>query len=169
MDLPPGGARVYPRAELSTVEVAMSSRVVRLLVALLFVASVGACSSGGAAVPAVSDAWVRPPAGSDVPAAAYMTITNPSGQADALVSVSSPSATSVEMHETTTDMGGMTGMRPVPRIDVAAGGTVKLQPGGFHLMITGLSTPLQVGGKLELDLVFERAGKVVVQAEVRQG
>jgi copper(I)-binding protein len=54
-------------------------------------------------------------------------------------------------------------------LEVPAGGTVTLAPGGYHLMIMGLTKTLEVGGKLELDLVFEHAGKVVVQAEVRQG
>jgi hypothetical protein len=46
---------------------------------------------------------------------------------------------------------------------------VTLQPGGHHLMIMGLSRPLTAGGTLELDLVFEKAGKVAVMAEVRDG
>ena len=45
---------------------------------------------------------------------------------------------SVEMHETSTDQSGMTGMQPIARIDVGAGATVRLEPGGMHLMIIGL-------------------------------
>jgi periplasmic copper chaperone A len=60
-------------------------------------------------------------------------------------------------------------MHPIARIDVAAGATVKLQPGGMHLMITGPTRSLHVGDRLELDLVFERAGTIVVSAEIREG
>lgn len=148
----------------------MRARLLSVLASAVVAASLAACSSGGAAgAPTISDAWARPSMGMDQPAAAYMVITNSTGQADALLSVSTPGASSVEIHETSTDTSGMTGMHPVARIDVPAGGTVKLAPGGFHLMIMGLTKPLEVGGKLELDLVFEHAGKVVVQAEVRQG
>ena len=75
----------------------------------------------------------------------------------------------VEIHETTTDMNGMTGMSPIARLPVPAGGTARLEPGGFHLMMTGLKGPLAAGATVELDLVFEHAGRVVVQAEVRAG
>ena len=148
----------------------MRSRFARLLVCVVVAATLAACSSAATpAPPTISGAWARPAMGMDKPAAAYMTITNSSSQADALFSVSTLAATSVEIHETTTDASGMTGMHPVDRINVPAGGTVTLEPGGFHLMIMGLTTPLEVGSTLELDLVFERAGKVVVQAEVREG
>lgn len=141
-----------------------------LVVATMFavVASLAGCSSA-AATPAVSGAWVRPSMGSDQPAAAYLTIANASGQSDALLGASAPGAASVEIHQTSTGMNGMTGMAPVSRLEIPAGGTVTLAPGGTHLMIMGLATPLQVGGTLELRLVFEHAGTVVVRAEVRQG
>lgn len=167
MDLTDCAGGVYRRPGFNTVEVPMRSRLILVLVSVV-AASVVACSPGAAA-PTVSGAWVRPPMGTDQAAAGYMVIANSSGQADALLSASSPSASSVEIHQTSTDMSGMTGMQPIARLDVPAGGTVKLEPGGYHLMIMGLAKPLAVGDKLELDLVFEHAGKVVVQAEVRQG
>ena len=148
----------------------MRARLVAVFMLTIVVASLAGCSSGGAAAPPIiSEAWVRPAMGMDQPAAAYLVITNSSGQADALLGASTPGATSVELHQTSTDTSGMTGMHPVARLDVPAGGTVKLEPGGYHLMIMGLSKPLELGAKLELDLIFEHAGKVVVQAEVRQG
>lgn len=152
----------------------MPTRLAALLASLLVAASLAGCSSAAtsapsAAAPTVSDAWVRPPMGSGQPAGGYMTITNPGGQADALVGVSSPVASSVEIHETTTDASGMTGMHPIDRLDVPAGGSVTLQPGGYHLMLMGVTQPLAVGTTVELDLVFEYAGDVTVQAEVRQG
>jgi copper(I)-binding protein len=148
----------------------MGLRLIAVLLLAMGAASLAGCSSGGAAVrPTISAAWVRPAMGADQPAAAYLVITNFAGQADALLSASSPAAGSVELHQTSTDTTGMSGMHPVARLDVPAGGSVTLEPGGYHLMIRGLSKPLEVGTTLELDLVFERAGKVVVQAEVRQG
>ena len=105
--------------------------------------------------------------GQDQPAAAYLSIVNASGTADALLSASSPGAASVELHETAMASDGMMGMHPVARLDVPAGGSVALAPGGYHLMINGLTTTLRAGDRLELDLVFDHAGRVVVQAEVR--
>lgn len=147
--------------------------------ALVLALSVGACSAGSsgspgattgttAAAPTISGAWVRPPQGMDRPAAGYLVITGGS-QADALLSASSPVAGSVEIHETTTDASGMTGMHPVSRIEVATGATVSLQPGGYHLMFMGVTGTIEVGGKVRIDLTFEKAGKITVQAEVKQG
>ncbi|MFI5254926.1 MAG: copper chaperone PCu(A)C [Candidatus Limnocylindrales bacterium] len=128
-----------------------------------------ACAAGPGGGVSVTDAWVRPTTGADLSTAAYLTIANTTGQADALLSVSSPAATSVEMHLTSMDSMGMTGMQPISRIDVAAGATTTLEPGRMHLMVMGLGKALAVGDRIELDLVFEHAGRVVVEAEVRQG
>lgn len=66
-------------------------------------------------------------------------------------------------------MSGMTGMQPVDRIEIPAGGTVRLEPGGYHLMLMDLTEMPAVGSTVELTLTFETAGDVVVQAEVRAG
>jgi len=138
---------------------------VGLVLALVVVAG---CS---AATPklSVSGAWVRSVAVAGEPTAAYLVISNGSGQPDSLLSASSPDAVTVQLHETTTDSTGMTGMQHIDKLAIPAEGEVTLQPGGHHLMIMGLSRALTAGGTFELDLVFEKAGKVVVMAEVRDG
>lgn len=142
--------------------------IVQLSIAAIAAVSLAACSPAAAA-PTVSGAWVRATAAAGQPTAAYMTIANAGGGPDALLSASTPAASSVEIHQTSTDASGMTGMTPVRVVDIPAGGSVTLRPGGTHLMITGLAEPLTAGGTLELRLVFEHGGTVVVQAEVRGG
>jgi copper(I)-binding protein len=145
-------------------------RPLTLIVALLASLVLGGCTTGASAPPdelTVADAWVRPPMAADRPAAGYMTITNPGAEADALVGATTAVADMVEIHRTTT-MSGMTGMEPVEAIHVPAGGTVTLEPGGFHLMLMGVDD-LTPGDTVELELTFEKAGKVVVTAEVRNG
>jgi periplasmic copper chaperone A len=141
-----------------------SLRLLSAVVATIL--AVAACS--GATAPTIAQAWARP-AAAGAETAAYLTITSAPGKADALVSASSPGAAEVQLHEVSTDAAGMTGMHPIDHLDIHAGETVQLKPGGFHLMVMGLKSELTVGGTLELELVFENAGKVVVQAEVRQG
>jgi hypothetical protein len=139
--------------------------VIALLGIVAIAGALGACSTAATPAPTaaasvtVSGAWVRVAATTGAPTAAYLVIANAGAQA----------ATMVEIHETKTDMSGMTGMSPIDRLPIPAGGTATLQPGGFHLMLTGLKAPLAAGATVELDLVFEHAGKVVVQAEVRAG
>ena len=146
----------------------MRSTLIRMFAAsLVAIAAVG-CSGTGSAGPTIEGAWARPgAAGAD--SAAYFTITAAAGQPDALLSASSPDATTIDLHESTTDAAGMMGMHPIDRLDIKAGATVELKPGGYHMMVMGLTRELAVGGTIELDLVFEHAGRIVVQAEIRQG
>lgn len=161
-------AATAPESRAARAGRAAALRTFAVAVVALTVVLLAGCSSTATA-PTVRGAWVRPSMGSDQPAAAYLTITNSSGQADALLGASATGAMSVEIHQTSTDASGMTGMSPISRLEIPAGGTVTLAPGGTHLMIMGLAAPLEVGGTLELRLVFERGGTVVVRAEVRQG
>lgn len=145
-----------------------------LAVALLLGFALAACGPGAATTapagtaPTVSGAWVRPPQGMDRPAAGYLVITGGS-QADALLSARSPIAGSVEVHETSMDSSGMTGMHPISRLEVPAGATVTLQPGGYHLMFMNVTGTVEVGAKVKIELTFEKAGTITVEAEVRQG
>ena len=123
----------------------------------------------GAAEPvAVKDAWVRAPAPGQTVAGAYMEL---SGRVkSALVSVTSPVAERGELHSTAMENGVMR-MRPVGRIDLAAGQTVRLEPGGLHVMLVELKRPLKPGDKVPLTLTVQRAdfsrAVFTVQAEVR--
>jgi copper(I)-binding protein len=140
----------------------------RSLLSLLFVLMLTAvaCSTTGSVAPTVSHQWVRPPLGADRPAAGYLVIVG-GETADELVGASSPVAASVEIHETTPDADGMMAMHPVAGIPVGSGETVRLEPGGYHLMLMGVTDDLVVGEKVELTLTFQNAGDVVVQAEIR--
>lgn len=142
-----------------------------VIAAVAMACSGGASPSATPATPAVtvSGAWVRVAPDIAQPTAAYLVIASAEATTDALLSVSSPGAMTVQIHETTMDSTGMSGMHPVARVDIPAGGSVTFAPGGYHLMIMGLKAPLKAGDRLELRLVFEYAGTVAVQAEVRQG
>ena len=152
-----------------------------VLLAVLLLAACGPLESGSGSSPnpslsrsprvqlSVSGAWVRPTVDASQPSAGYLAITNGSDAADVLIHVSSPAAASVELHRTSMDESGMAGMQPMAQLDVAAGATVSLQPDGMHLMLSGLTGPLRVGDHVELDLTFQHAGAVVVDAVVRQG
>jgi hypothetical protein len=105
------------------------------------IAAVDRCAGG-------RGAWARP-AAAGAETAAYFTIRGEAGQPDSLLEASSPDAAAVELHEVTADASGMMGMHPIDRLDIPGGGqTVELKPGGFHLMVMGLSKELAVGGTL---------------------
>ena len=51
-------------------------------------------------------------------------------------------------------------------LDIPAHGTVRLAPGGYHVMFTHLTKPLTKGEKVEATLTFEHAGPVTVEFNV---
>ena len=66
-----------------------------------------------------------------------------------------------------TNNGVMT-MRPLDKgLAIEPGKTVKLTPGGYHLMLQGLKSPLKQGDKVPVTLEFEKAGKVKLSFDVQ--
>jgi copper(I)-binding protein len=113
---------------------------------------------------AIAHPWTRA-AGANGNGAAFMQLRNTGAQADRLVSASTPMARVVELHTMLRD-GDVMRMRPVQEIPVPAGGTVALAPGGFHIMMIGLTGPMAQGSRVPLTLRFERAGEVQVELAV---
>ena len=102
-------------------------------------------------------------------AAGYLTITNEGDEDDRLLGGEAAFAEDVEMHETNV-VDDVARMREKEGIVVGAGQSVVLEPGGTHLMFTGLAAPLVDGERLDATLRFERAGDVpVVFAVERPG
>jgi hypothetical protein len=120
---------------------------------------------------AVSSAWARRAAGGHgqgqaANGAVYMTIANQGAQADAVVSATSEVAKVVELHESKNEGGVMT-MRPLSRFPLPAGGKVEMKPGGYHVMLLGLTRDLHPGDTVKVTLTFEKAAPVTVEAPVR--
>lgn len=98
--------------------------------------------------------------------AAYMTITNNGTTPDELVSAAAPVAGKVELHTHIAE-GDVMRMRPVGEIDIGAGQSAMLKPGGLHIMLMGLKTPLKEGETFPLTLTFKKAGEVTVDVPVQ--
>lgn len=127
----------------------------------------GAPTTGTAAAVTVTGAWVR--AGQQgMMSAAYFTVANAGGSADAVTGVTT-NVGMASLHKTSTDSSGMTGMSPVEKVEVPAGGSVAFEPGGFHVMLMGLSKELKAGDTVELVVSFAGGAQVTVNAEVRAG
>ncbi len=97
--------------------------------------------------------------------AAYFSVTNKGGSQDRLLRASSPRATAVELHSMSMD-GNVMRMRAMPAVALPAGAMVKLEPGGLHVMLSGLKQPLKAGERFPVTLVFENAGPVTVEIAV---
>ncbi|MCC6164846.1 MAG: copper chaperone PCu(A)C [Acidobacteria bacterium] len=111
-------------------------------------------------------AWIRQPAPSRDVTAAYVVLVNDGDTPVSIVSGTSTAATTIELHEMAMK-DGMMRMRRVQEIVVPPRGRITLAPGGLHLMLFGLTSPLQVGARVELVLGTADGKTIPVQADVR--
>ena len=113
----------------------------------------------------VTEARARPtPPGVSV-SAVYFSITNAGSSADRLLSVSTPVAGKVELHESRS-VNGVMEMREVTSVECPAGATVKSTPGGLHVMLLGLTAPLAPGSDFNVSLHFRDAGALTLKVPV---
>ena len=133
------------------VEIAVA--VALTMAALLFVAW-AAWAAGGISI---TGGFAGPTIAEGRPTAVYMTITNDGEEDDVLQAVRSPKAERVEVHQTKMGDDGIMRMRPVEDgLPIPAGDDVALAPGGYHVMVIGLSESLAEGDKLSLTLEFAK-------------
>lgn len=114
----------------------------------------------------VDSPWARETAAGQSAGGAFLIISNKGRQADRLVSATSPAAREVQIHTMSMD-GGVMRMRQLKQgIEIPAGKTVELKPGGYHIMLMGLKQPLSRGSSVPLTLTFQKAGQVRVELAV---
>jgi periplasmic copper chaperone A len=107
--------------------------------------------------------YIPQPAASAKTAGGYMAIINSGTEADRLLGVESDIAAKVMLHESKVDADGIGTMAHVSALEIPAGGTVSLEPGGLHVMFMGLDGPLVEGETHAAVLIFEMAGRVEVE------
>jgi copper(I)-binding protein len=134
----------------------------KLLIASLLTITAGAWAQQTTVK--VEDAWVRGTVAAQKATGAFMRLT-PSANAR-LVSASSPIAGVVEIHEMSMEDDVMR-MRQVPGLDLPAGKTTGLKPGGFHIMMMELKGQVKAGETVPLILTFEDASKKTFTQEVQ--
>lgn len=113
----------------------------------------------------VHDAWSPPSLIGSSTGIAYLTLTSDAD--DALIAVTSPAASTIELHTHRKD-NGVLRMRKLERIALPAGKTVTLAPRGHHLMLFSLTTPLKEGTSFPITLRFAHAKPVTVTVQVSQ-
>lgn len=111
--------------------------------------------------------WVRAtPTGAQV-AGGYVTIINTGSVPDWLLGGTLAKGARTDVHATSIE-GGIARMRPVEGgLEIKPGRTVKLAPGGYHLMFLDLKGPFVDGEMVEGTLHFQKAGNVPVEFEVQ--
>jgi copper(I)-binding protein len=141
--------------------------------------------------------WARATTPTATSGAVYMNLTSAEGDALIGVAVDDSIAAGIALHQTVTsdmhdDMGddmaemhesmseeeiaamesmetsGAMTMVAIERLAIESGTSVSLEPGGYHVMMTDLAAPLEVGQTFDLTLTFETAGEMIVEVEVRE-
>ena len=101
----------------------------------------------------------RATVGSMPSSAAYVSIMNHGKMADRLVGATSNLARKTELHKMEMDNGVMRMRQVEGGIDLPAGKTIHLLPGGYHVMLIGLNATLTANSIFEITLVFQNAGE----------
>lgn len=148
----------------------------QLVISLLALCAVAmgipvAAQPDGAAPPMeiTEEAWVRSTPPNRSVTAAYLGIRNNTGETRRMTGASSPVAGRVELHTHVHDhQSGMMQMRHVEAIDLPAGETVRLAPGGLHIMLMDLDRDLQPGATVPMTLEFDDGSRLELEAPVRR-
>jgi copper(I)-binding protein len=114
----------------------------------------------------VEQPYARATAPGQANSAAFMRLVN-NGAATALVAADSSAAEVVELHTHINDNGVMR-MRKIELIELPAGKTTVLQPGGLHVMLIGLKQPLQEGGQIDLNLEYADGSQQQIDVPVKR-
>lgn len=115
----------------------------------------------------VESPWARATARGSRVGGAFLTIHNAGEQTDRLIAADSDVAARVQLHRTQMENGVMQMRHVEDGIEIPAGGMAELMPGGFHVMLMGLTAPLQEGSTFPVTLTFERAGSITIDVPVR--
>jgi copper(I)-binding protein len=125
-----------------------------------------AAAAEGASSISINDPYVRAVPPVTKTTAAFMQVQNSSETERAIVSAGTPAAGTVELHTHEHDNGVMR-MRQVPKIVLPPGETVSLEPGGLHVMLFDLQSPLAPGDEVSLTLTFDDGSSKQITAPVR--
>ena len=110
--------------------------------------------------------WARATAPTAPAGGGFLKVTNTGTVPDRLISARSTAAKQVQIHEMKMD-GNIMRMRELEQgLEIPAGATVTLAPGGLHLMLMGLVAPFEKGARVPVTLVFEKAGSIDVELAV---
>jgi copper(I)-binding protein len=95
----------------------------------------------------------------------FMELKNAGTAPERVLGATSPVAGRVQMHVTERD-GDVMKMRQVESLEIPAGGTFELKPGGAHLMLMELKAPLKKGERVPLTLRLGNGGELQVEMSV---
>ncbi len=137
----------------------------RFVTMIMAVAVLAACQKPAPQIARIEAAFVRLPAVTGNPGAAYFTLHGGSVD-DHLLSVTSPLAIRAEMHDMSMRGTMMSMAKTEGGVAVPAGSKVRFASGGKHVMLFDISPKVMSGGKMPLVITFASGEKLEAQADV---
>uniref|UniRef100_A0A486XL66 Copper metallochaperone, bacterial analog of Cox17 protein n=1 Tax=Rheinheimera sp. BAL341 TaxID=1708203 RepID=A0A486XL66_9GAMM len=110
--------------------------------------------------------YIRQPMPGRTVTAGYLTLTNSGAKDVSLVSVTTDAFARAELHQHS-HKDGMMRMEQVESIDIAAGTSVEMAPGGLHLMLFEASSELEIGQMVALQLHFSDGAQLLLTLPVK--
>ncbi|MBD7989079.1 copper chaperone PCu(A)C [Luteimonas sp. Sa2BVA3] len=141
---------------------------------LLLLAPVSQAAASGPAgadadagcVPHIAEGWLRAPPMPMPMMAGFARVVNPCAGEVVVTGARSDAFAAVELHETRV-VDGVSRMRAVATLPVAAGGEAVLRPGGLHLMLMRPVSPLAEGDVVRVELVLADGRGIAADFPVR--
>ncbi|WP_164930690.1 copper chaperone PCu(A)C [Aquifex aeolicus] len=121
--------------------------------------------SFGAPKIVVKHPWVMEPPPGPNTTMMGMIIVNEGDEPDYLIGAKTDIAQRVELHKTVIE-NDVAKMVPQERIEIPPKGKVEFKHHGYHVMIIGLKKRIKEGDKVKVELIFEKSGKITVEAPV---
>ena len=138
--------------------------ITQILLTMVFLLSTGFTFAKGISA---NDPYVREVPPGQTNSATFLTLKNDSDKQIALIKANSDVAKNVELHEHV-HANGMMQMRQVPKIIIPANGVTELKPGGYHIMLIGLTRKIKSGDIVDLNLEFDDGSKQAIKATVKK-
>jgi copper(I)-binding protein len=139
-------------------------RLFQLIMSLLILSSMGSTYAKGISV---DNPYVREVPPGQMTSASFLLLKNDNNKEISLIKASSDVAKNVELHEHVHN-NGMMQMRQVPKIVIPANSTQELKPGGYHIMLIGLTRKIKAGDKININLEFDNGDKKTITATVKK-
>src|SRR6056297_2211470 len=114
----------------------------------------------------IEDAWSRASIGTSRPGVAYMTLLNTGAEPVVVTGLRTDLAMMPMIHASTTDAQGVTRMTHMEQVEIAAGDTVALEPGGLHVMLMDLQRPMVEGESFMLSLILADGEEIAVEVPI---
>ena len=126
-----------------------------------------ACANSQAGDITIDEAWIQQAPPTAKAMAGYLGISNHSKAAIMLESATSEDFGSIEIHSSEIH-DGMVHMHKEHHLAIGPGASLRLEPGGYHLMLMKKQRNLQVGDRVDIELHFSNGGAIHIEAEVRK-